>query len=284
MQYDIKTGPFYTHLTTSITTVAEGIDFFYRDSLHTPSNRFYDFHVQLETPNSLRRWVRPQVQFLFDGKSPFKPLPLSQAFPMFEWGLNWCISGYCHSYLMVHAAVVERDGTLVIMPGLPGAGKSTLCAALINRGWRLFSDELALVSMSDGKLTPLARPVSLKNQSIDIIRNFAPNAEIGPVVFDTGKGTVAHMKPPGQSVEYFYKDAEATHIIFPNFQLEGECEFLKKAKTYAFMDIAKNTFNYNLLGKKGFQMLGRLIEKCSCYELFYTHLDDAIEILDGLDV
>jgi predicted ATPase len=30
----------------------------------------------------------------------------------------------------------------VILPAPPGSGKSTLCAALVTRGWRLLSDEL----------------------------------------------------------------------------------------------------------------------------------------------
>jgi HprK-related kinase A len=82
---------------------------------------------------------------------------------MLEWGMNWCIASHMHYYLMLHAAVLERDGHALIMPGDPGAGKSTLTAALMLDGWRLLSDEIALIDRNDGLLYGLARPVSLKN-------------------------------------------------------------------------------------------------------------------------
>src|SRR3546814_3330456 len=87
---------------------------------------------------------------------------------MLEWGLNWCIGLHGHRYLIIHAAAIERNGLAVILPGAPGSGKSTLTAFLVHHGWRLLSDELALVSLHDGRLTALARPIGLKNRSIDL--------------------------------------------------------------------------------------------------------------------
>ena len=81
------------------------------------------------------------------------------------------------------------------MPGDPGAGKSTLTAALMLSGWRLLSDEIALVDRDDGLLRRLARPVSLKNASIDIIREHDTRAVFGDMAHDTHKGTVAHLEP-----------------------------------------------------------------------------------------
>ena len=80
------------------------------------------------------------------------------------------------------------------MPGAPGAGKSTLTAGLIYRGWRLLSDELALIRRSDGQIVPLARPVNLKNESIALMQRFAPSAVFSAPAHDTAKGTVALMR------------------------------------------------------------------------------------------
>ena len=69
----------------------------------------------------------------------------------------------------MHAAVFERDSSAVVLPGPSGVGKSTLCAALVARGWRLLSDEVAMIRPQDGLLQPYPRPISLKNESIEMI-------------------------------------------------------------------------------------------------------------------
>lgn len=80
---------------------------------------------------------------------------------MFEWGLNWVVAQNAHQFLVIHAAVVERHGRALIFPGAPGSGKSTLCAALLSRGWRLLSDEMALISRQNGEVTPFFRVLSV---------------------------------------------------------------------------------------------------------------------------
>jgi hypothetical protein len=222
------------------------------------------------------------VLFQSDGYSPFKPLPFDQAFPMFEWGLNWCVSSNADRYLMIHAAVVEKGGFAAILPAPPGSGKSTLCAALVNRGWRLLSDELALIRLGDGELIPLPRPVSLKNASIDIIRQYEPGVTISREVRDTMKGTVAHMKAPTDSVIRSNETVRAAWVIFPKYR-EGAAtslEVLPQSRT--FMRVADNSFNYSLLGIKGFETLAGLIDKSLCYDFTYSKLDEAIETFAAL--
>lgn len=278
----LQTGSFITRLQTSIPSVAEGIGLLYSDYPLVEQTDFADFHVSLTKPNSLRRWVKPQVQFVFDGHSPFKPLPLDQAFPMLEWGLNWCISSQINNYLIIHAAVIEKDGYAAILPAPPGSGKSTLCAALIHRGWRLLSDELALIRLNDAKVTPIPRPVSLKNQSIDIIRNFEPDAVLSRKVSDTIKGTVAHMKVPKNSITLAAEVAQVGWVIFPKYQAASDTRLEPLAQSRAFMRVADNAFNYSLLGTKGFEVLGNVIDNSICYDFTYSILDEAIQTFDAL--
>lgn len=278
----LQTGSFITHLQTSIPGVAEGVSLLYADYPLVEQADFADFHVSLAPPRNLRRWFKPQVLFLFDGKPPFKPLPLDQAFPMLEWGLNWCVSSHANRYLIIHAAVVEKRGHAAILPAPPGSGKSTLCAALVNRGWRLLSDELALVRVSDGKIIPLPRPVSLKNESIDIIQQYEPNAILSRKVSDTMKGTVAHMKVPTDSINRAVETAQAAWVIFPKYQAGTTARLEALPQARAFMRIADNAFNYSLLGVKGFETMASLIDASLCYDFTYSVLDEAIETFAAL--
>jgi HprK-related kinase A len=196
----LQTGDFVTCVKSTIPSVADGIGLLYGDYPLRDGADFADFHVSLMAPGGLRRWIRPQVRFDCDGLAPFKPLPLAQAFPMFEWVMNWAVSSRANGYLIIHSAVVEKDGRAAILPAPAGSGKSTLCAALVAKGWRLLSDELALVRLDTGALAPLPRPISLKNASIDLIRRYTPGAVFSPEVADTVKGTIAHLKAPADSI------------------------------------------------------------------------------------
>jgi len=236
----------------------------------------------LHRPKNVRYWFKPQVLFCFDGVSTFKPLPLDQAFPMLEWGLNWCISGHAHRFLIIHAAVVERNGLAAIMPAPPGSGKSTLCAALVNRGWRLLSDELAMIRIDDGKIVPIPRPDSLKNASIDVMKAYAPQAVFSRSVFDTMKGTVAHMKAPHSSVKESYKVAQPAWVIFPKYVPNSAPLLTPLSRAQAFMQVADNAFNYSLLGIHGFEALAGVMNTSFCYSFSYSQLDDAIHVFEGL--
>ena len=223
-----------------------------------------------------------QVLFQFDGSPPFLPLPGEQAFPIMEWGLNWCVSAHCHQYLVLHAAVVERAGRAVILPAPPGSGKSTLCAGLVSRGWRLLSDELTLISPATGHITPLARPISLKNASIDIIGRFAHEMRIGSTVHDTLKGSVAHVKPPAESVRRQAECAKPRWIVTPRYKAGAAAQLEAVPKGRAFMHLIESSFNYELHGRAGFEVLAHLIAGCDSYEFSYADLDEAVAIFDRL--
>ncbi|MDB5823258.1 MAG: HprK-related kinase [Herminiimonas sp.] len=254
----------------------------YADFPLAAQSDFADFHVSLDRPANLRRWYKPQVFFRFDGSTPFRPLPLDQAFAFFEWGLNWCVASQAHRYLIIHAAVVEKDGFAAILPAPPGSGKSTLCAALVTRGWRLLSDELALIRLVDGKLLPLPRPVSLKNASIQIMRDYAPDGIFAREVRGTVKGTVCLMKPPRDSVVRAGELAHAAWIIFPKYQADTGPQLVALPKSRTFMRVAENSFNYSLLGSRAFETLGKVIDGSQCFDFTYSALDDAMEVFSSL--
>ena len=278
----LEIGDFDISLATPLSHVGDDFQQLYRDYPLSSPTALVDFHVGLHPPVGLRRWLRPQVKFFLDANAPFKPLPSDQGFAMFEWGLNWCIASNAHHYLNIHAAVVERGGKAIILPGSPGSGKSTLCAALVCAGWRLLSDEMTLISMTDGLAYPIPRPVSLKNESIDIVRSLSDDVYIGKVVEDTAKGSVAHMRAPKDSVDSRSETARPALIVFPKYQQGAATNLTELGRGSTLLRVAENSFNYHVLGAEGFQTCANLVEMCDCYDLTYEKLDEAIPLLEGL--
>jgi HprK-related kinase A len=279
----LRTGPFSLRIRSRVPDVAEGLaDLYGQFEVRHPRETFADFHVSVDAPNPLRRWVRPQVDFSFDGQLPFKPLPYDQAYPMLEWGLNWCVSMHAHQYLIIHAAVVEKNGLAAILPAPPGSGKSTLTAGLVLSGWRLLSDELTLIDRKTGLIQPLPRPVSLKNQSIAVIQAFSPGVFINRPSHDTAKGTVAHMRPPTESVRRQHEAARPGWVIFPKWKADAPTSLTARSAAQTFMFLAQNTFNYSHLGADGFRVGTRLIDQAACFDFEYSQLGEAVRAFDRL--
>lgn len=278
----LRIGPFSFRLISTLPGVAEGLHRLYADYPVLDGTDFVDHTVTVAPGHGLRRWWRRQAVFRFEGLEPFTPLPQAQAFPLMEWSMNWCVTAHTHQHLVLHAAVVEREGCAVILPAPPGSGKSTLCAALIHRGWRLLSDELALVSLTDTTLTPFGRPVSLKNQSIDLIRRYAPEAVFSEVSHDTIKGSVAHLKVPTDQVRRLHETAQARWVVFPRYEAGAPARLSHRSRAHGMLELGRNSFNYMVLGLEGFEALTRLMDACDCHEFVYSRLDDAVAVFDRL--
>jgi HprK-related kinase A len=243
-----------------------------------------DFSVDMQRPRGLRRWWRPQIRMRTDAQTPFEPFPLDHAFPLFEWSLNWVTAMQAHQFLALHSAVVEKDGVALIMPALPGSGKSTLCAALMLRGWRLLSDEFGLIRPDDPRLLlhPLPRPVPLKNASIEVIRDFAPDAVLGPTYPRTRKGDVAHLAATPQSQRQGDQAAPAGWFLFPRYLAGASLQIEPLARTWTFLKISGNSFNYKLQGARGFRTVAALVKNCPAYRLSYSDLDQATSQIEAL--
>jgi HprK-related kinase A len=278
----VRFGPFSARVVSNVPELAEPLFELYWDFPLLEEDDFVDFDVGLY---ALARWFPGQSQkaaFFFDNELRLKRFDRRLSLAFLEWGLNWCVYANAHQYLIFHAAVVERGGKALMLAGVPGAGKSTLCAGLINSGWRLLSDELALIDPKSGDLLPLARPVSLKNRSIEIVRAFAPEAVLGPEIRETHKGKVAHLRPPKDSVARFEEPAMPAWIVFPRYLPDAETTLTPLSKARAFFRLAGNSFNYDLLHAEGFELTSDLVKRCACYELHQSSLEGSLALLDGL--
>lgn len=278
----IRSGPFRYRIESRLQLIAEGLGVLYADYPVEEPDVFADFSLRMEEGKGVHRWWHRQVRFSSDGFYPFEPLPLDHAYPQLEWAMNWCLSTRAHHYLMLHAAVVERDGLAAVLPAPPGSGKSTLCAALVHRGWRLLSDEVALVSLADGRISAAVRPISLKNQSIDIMRAYVSGAVMSRVTHGTTKGSVTHMRVPAAHVARMDETAAPRWVVFPKFVAGSATRLEPVARARSLLELGGNAFNYTLLGQAGFEALGRLVVACDCYEFSYSQLDEAIATFDAL--
>ncbi len=272
-----RVGPFVVRLSTPLEHVARHLGDMYADFPVVEAPDWIDADVTVRRDG----WLRRRVSIRADGTAVYRGVSFAHAVPLVEWTLNLCAFHRPSNHLLVHAAVLERQGGAAVFPGGAGSGKSTLCAALAHRGWRLLSDEVAAICPDTRRIIPVPRPVSLKEQSIDVVKRFAPQARFGPTWPDTAKGNLAHLFPPRPSVLRMNEPAAPGWVAFPAFTPEAKAELAPLSKAQGLLRCAQHAFNYTVLGRRGFDTLAALIDRCDCFELRYGDLEEATALVNA---
>jgi len=278
----VRIGPFAGKIRARVPGLHEPLYRLYHDYPLLDVATVFNLHVGLVQRRRYGIAGARVVRFTVDGRAPHEDMPAEQALAVLEWGINLVIAMRAHRFVMLHSAVLERRGRALVLPASPGDGKTTLCAALAHRGWRLFSDEFGLILPGEDELVPMPRPMALKNESIEVIRAFTPNAVLGPTILNTRKGTIAHVKPPSASVHEAGRGARAGWIIFPRWIENARLELEEVPKADGFMFLASNSFNYELRGEDGFLALRKIVDHARCFRLVYSNLDEALSVLNML--
>lgn len=277
----VKIGPFNTRIQTKSLTLANQLYNLYED-YNLADDEIAEFHVSMETVRPIKKRFLPYVRFQIDRRSPFSLFPMEQALASLEWGINLVIASRVNHLLLLHSAVVEKNNHVVLLPAWPGSGKTTLCTVLAHRGYRLFSDEFGLMEPQKKIFLPIPRLMPLKNESIHVIKDYLPEAKIGPEIRKTQKGTIAHVRPPKESIMRSAETATAKWVIFPKWIAGSSFKLEPLADSEAFLLLANNSFNYESLGEAGFRAVAHIVRTCFCYKLVYSDFEDVINAMNDL--
>ena len=67
------------------------------------------------------------------------------------------------SFVDLHAASLVRDGAGLVLPGGSKSGKTTLALGLVEQGWRLYSDDIAPIDKTTGRIQPFHKPLGIRD-------------------------------------------------------------------------------------------------------------------------
>jgi HprK-related kinase A len=121
--------------------------------------------------------------------------------------------------------------------------------------------------------------MALKNESIEVIRSFAPDAYLGPEIEKTKKGTVAHLRPAADALRRSAETAPVKWIVFPRWRPGVPSRLSELPKAEAFMFLATNAFNYELIGEPAFHTVADLVDNARCFRFEYSDLANAVAAL-----
>lgn len=248
---------------------------------YPPAAGVAHYTVRLEATRWWRRFVRPQLAIAGDYTLPGAlPVALEQGLLAAEMAMNLQMALGERRFLLLHASSVERGGRALLMTGDSGSGKSTLSAILATRGWRFMGDEFALIDPGSGQLHPFPRPISLKKESIGVMRSMVPQGVFGPLIPGTPKGDIRHLVPDHQSIAAMDRPALPSMILFPAYGSAAETRPVGMAE--AFVRLTQASTNYPMLGEEGFRALVRLVKTVPAWAVDYPDGESALSQLDRL--
>lgn len=279
----LEIGPFSVNVTIKFPNIAHEFRELYAPYVGHLQETIVDGHMRVGPSSFLRRWFRPQVNVDYGYPDEFLPLGADIGMVALEMGLNWGVVMGCRHYLFLHAGVVEKDGNIIVLPGSSGSGKSTLSAGLAFAGWRIFSDEFGLIDVRSGEFLPYPRPISLKNRSIDVMRDIVgEKSTFSKNYYDTPKGTLAYLVPPREAIVRDQERAKARKIIFPKFEAGKPAQKEALTKTMGFFRLVKSSANYGIIGEDAFRTIGRIIDECDMFDISFPSMEEGMRLVNEI--
>lgn len=272
-------GPFSVRLKSASSMVLGHLSDIYRDYRFSPcAYELHDYYLAVRAPNFLRglikRQIIPDPGFYF----PAVPLPEKMGALAFEMGLNIPVALRTYNQLILHAGVVGNQHGGVIISAASGSGKSTLTALLMEEGFRLFSDEFGIVDTEQLQLIPYPRPISLKNASIDVVRDIAGSDWISPVIEGSPKGSIAYRRARKSDLEGDQVRVPPKLILFPTFEKGSEPSMKKMETADTVMRLLESSTNYQIMGEAAFHAVNRIAKNAVAFEIQYGSSEAALKL------
>jgi hypothetical protein len=195
---------------------------------------------------------------------------------------NSCYKLAYHSRggLLSHAGGLAWQGQGLLLPGTMGAGKTTLTAWLLNRGFDYLTDEMVYIPHQTNTMQGLTRPLNLKHPSRSVVQawfNYETQAE------QFYRATITDLIPP----TLFRPNTQLSQprlslIIFPRYQADREFKLEALSKAQAGLALMQCLVNARNLADHGFSEITRLTRSVPAYKMSYASFEqigDRIETI-----
>jgi len=174
----------------------------------------------------------------------------------------------------LHSAAVERAGRAFALVGPMGAGKSTLAAGLVHRGWSYLTDEVVVVD-DDRWVRPYAKPCSLG----------APPPPLAPLPWDPPADGAVYLAGGGlvpASTLGTVADApvELGGVVLPSYRRGTATTITELGRADALVEIGAHAFGLSTPG--ALAALGAAVGRVPCFRLSSGDLDAACDAVESV--
>jgi len=213
-----------------------------------------------------------------DGIAIGRASRLSRVAPIVKSAL-WQSAINAHDFLFyIHSGVVGAGASCVLLPAAAGSGKSSLTAALVRRGFRYFSDEVALIEATTFHVSPMPLGICIKSTGWDLMARYYPEILSLPVHVRSDAKVVRYIPPAAKTAEQV--PMPVGHIIFPHYEQDAPTRLERVKRSEALGRIMDEcvALRQRLDNTKVRQLVG-WIAGIECYELTFSSLETAVQLV-----
>jgi hypothetical protein len=236
----------------------------------------------LEIDISAKKWGEDQIEsFIYRNAAPAGyAARLSFLGPMVK-GIFWTAAINAHRFLFyIHAGVIGAGEGCVLFPAAPGSGKSSLTAAMTAKGFRYFSDEVALVETANFDVQPMPLAFCAKRSGWDVMARYLPEILRVPTHRRLDGKDVRYLAPPANRVQH--TSARVSHIIFPKYVAGAETRLVSVSRADALRRLMEECLALGThLTLEEVRGLIDSMSRIDCYALTFSSLDEAVTLVSG---
>jgi hypothetical protein len=199
--------------------------------------------------------------------------------------LEWLLHNF-HDAIIVHAALLSKNGKGVVIVGPSFAGKSTLAIALWRNGWSLMCDDIVFIDTFARAASPAPRRVSLRYESKDLVGESAwYEISNTPSCLATSKGLFFHPQEVSGIQKQRTTPLSAIFFLARIDTVVGAAEVRPINPARGALALIPYAFNVRTLPfVEGLRRITPLVDEVSAYDLGRGDLQsmvDAVEVTVG---
>lgn len=185
------------------------------------------------------------------------------------------------NFLLIHAgSVVSPMGTGVLLPGVSGAGKTTLTAALVEAGFGYLSDEAGVIDPVTRRLYPFPRALSFKTGSpsdLPLLRRLRAKHDGADLMKKEWHLPPDRIRPGAVS-----GPCEIGLIVTHRYEERAETRLTRASPAAAAFDLATHALNMGLYGARALPLVAEVARRARAYHLVSGDLDEAVKTVTTL--
>lgn len=190
-----------------------------------------------------------------------------------------------HPYLFqIHAGVVEKDGSLLILPAIAGSGKSSLTSGLLRAGWRYLSDETAPLAPDTLRVRPVPLAMATKTGAWPLLQPHYPELATLQTHIREDDKHVRYLVPPASCVAPDREDGYPIRwIVFPKYHPDSKTELKPVSKVETLRRLLAECMSLpRHLDEPTAKRIAEWIHGIEGYELPNSNLEASMGLIESL--